>query len=48
MYLIGAKPYVVGSKEPISNGLNSKTVALRDMIVSPGALSSAIRIGIGT
>src|SRR5690242_16378337 len=47
MYLRGAKPYVVGSKEPISNGLNSKTVALREMMRSPGERSSAIRMGMG-
>lgn len=46
-YARGANPYSMGSCEPISQGLNSKTVALREMRVSPGARPSATMIGIG-
>ena len=47
MYFKGAKPKVVGSKDPISNGLNSKTVELSATIISPGERSSATMMGIG-
>ena len=47
IYFKVAKPYVVGLKDPISKGLNSKTVDFSETISSPGERSSATIIGIG-
>src|SRR5271156_6174792 len=46
-YSNGAKPKVVGSNVPNSQGLNSNTVVLLEMTVSPGARLSATRTGMG-